>query len=144
MTNDSLTITTYAVEQPFCTSDHDSFRFIVTLQVRNSSYSNSQNCTAAPALFYWNKADWEALASCCSNIDWYRVLNVCNNANNCWATFTDILWAGIKCFVPRKRNNETSILRLPKKTHNRSVHRLGNLIRAQWRKNKKNLPELIE
>jgi len=92
---DPFAIVNVHTDVPFCTSDHNIVQF--SLLVPGIELSNYCN----PECFDFNRADWDAINDCLSNVNWDIVLDRDITCDECFVNFYSILYSCIKQFVPR-------------------------------------------
>ena len=96
---------------PLSTSDHSVIEFLIfppSIQPHSSSNSspltnsdvNAPDPISLPK-YNWSAADFPAIISHVSNIDWHSLLGFYFDVNSIWSQFKSILWPIIDLYVPK-------------------------------------------
>ena len=132
-TSDPLSISLCVIDAPFCTSDHESILFSIYIEpVQNVDCPLIENLN-----FNWGRADWASLAIYCHQTHWNFIFSNCQNANDCWHCFNEILQIGLHQFVPFVSVSTSR----PRTLHTAYVRKLIVKRKHVWQK-KRNSPSL--
>jgi len=102
--NDPFAVTECVVREPFSTSDHNIVAF--SLYFCSVIYAGADDTS----WFDYSRADWDSLNAYISETDWQSVYSNCQDSEQVWSAFSDVLQSGINMFVPvnihkvRKKN----------------------------------------
>lgn len=145
--NDPLLISDVVVMQPFSNSDHCSVvctlnTFCVVHNVPPTSRINqkfSVKDEKVTEFYLWSKANWEQIEIFVSTVDWDGVFLNCDNAEQYWTKFYDVICTAVEYFVPCRKHT-SKIKKLSKKKSATRVFypkRIKKLLKhkaSMWRK----------
>lgn len=103
LSNDPFAVTECVVREPFSTSDHN----IVSFSLYFCSIMYDANDTT---WFDYSRADWDSFNAYISETNWQSVYSNCQDSEQVWSAFSEVLQSGVNMFVPvnihkvRKKN----------------------------------------
>ena len=54
------------------------------------------------SIILWAKGNWPQLEIFYSQLDWDSIISTCSNSDECWNPFYNVIFTGIKYFIPSK------------------------------------------
>ena len=115
LTTDTKFFSSIKPDIPFGSSDHTSVKFSMLFY---NDYSPGQNTHASPSVYNWRMADYDAIESYLTQINWYNLVSLYPSASVLWDVFMAILLSCVDQFVPRinvssksSRGNSTKVSR---------------------------------
>jgi len=101
--NDPMLISDVDITPPFSNSDHATIMF--TVYLFDFNIAKNEDSTSEPGL-EWDKANWSALRTFFSTINWSNEFSSCSNSNELCSALYIKLYQGINLYVPiRKRRD---------------------------------------
>ena len=108
LVNEPLLLSPLSVIDPVGNSDHDSVRFCLVAESKSRVPvlpAQSGHGTDKPALslhYSWDRADYAGFSQYLSQIDWQALISYNLTADTLWASFCNVLQAGIDMYVPTR------------------------------------------
>jgi len=101
LTTDDSIFSNIEPDLPLGASDHTSVKFTITL---SDAYVDTSADTVRYA-YKWNLANFDAIESYLSNIDWYSLVCSHPSAQDMWDAFMSVLYTSAQLYVPSVRIN---------------------------------------
>jgi len=134
LTSDDSIFSYIESDIPLGASDHSSVKFTITLsdaQV-NTSPDTVHN------VYKWNLANFDAIESYLSNIDWYSLVCMHPSASSMWDAFVSVLHTSVQLYVPSVRINGCQSHTKRRLNYTRDMRKCNAKKRNLWRKLKLN------
>jgi len=130
LTNDDSIFSDVEPDVPLGVSDHSSVKFTMIL---SDAYLNTQADTVHNA-YIWNLANFDAIESYLSNIDWYSLVCMHPSASSMWDAFMSVLYTSVQLFVPTARTGECRNYHKRRLNYTREMRKCNAKKRNLWRK----------